>query len=230
MTFSGAPRSDITVAAADGSGASIAVPAPAAGVFYSSPVWGPGASLYVLHTGQESGTVIRQIERVDLTSGRRDIVLREAGEFDVSPDGRFLALMRLGGANPGLVLIDLASGQETMLVPSRGYEVMSVPRFDPTSQIVLFAAASFGVSESMPVGEVKAAHGSPQDLYTVSVQGGPASRLAALSLDEPIGSYSPDGARLAILSAEYLALMPSSGGEVQILVSPGTYGSVDWAP
>lgn len=233
------PISEVVVAASDGSEARTVLATDQAGTFYQAPVWGPTTdTLYALHTGRGANEPVRAIERVDLRTGERTKVLDEAAQFDVSPDGRWLALVQTAGSWPSLIVYDLQSNEPRILVAERSFEVISSPRFDPTSQSILFGGASAG---SIPAGSVgfnigslfvpKAAwaHGPPMDLFTVPIGGGPPSRVAALGADDPVAAWSPEGDKIAVLSLESLGIVRLPAGQHQAIFSPGGSGSIDWA-
>lgn len=233
------PVSEIVVAAADGSEARTVLAADQAGTFFQAPVWGPTAdTLYALHTGRGANEPVRAIERVDLRTGERTKVLDEAAQFDVSPDGRWLALVQTAASWPSLVVYDLQSAVSRIVVPERSFEVISSPRFDPRSQSILFGGASAG---SIPVGSVGFdigslflpqsvwAHGPPMDLFTVPVGGGPPNRVAALGADDPVATWSPEGDKIAVLLLESLGIVRLPAGQHQAILIPGGSGTLDWA-
>lgn len=236
------PVSEVTIASSDGSDARTLLAAEGPGAFYQAPVWAPsGTHLYVVHTAQTAGERIRRIERVDISTGEREIVIDEPGQFDVSPDGRWLALVRASGSSASVVLLDLETGGQRALVPEGRFHLIAAPRFDPSSQTLVFSAAPSGSASLIPIPPVglaagsllkpatARAHGPAQDLYAVSVGGGPLSRIAAVGADDPVAAWSPDGAHLAVLWFESLSAIPVAGGTPTPILTPGGSGSVDWA-
>jgi len=274
------PVASIYVANSDGSGAQKILGSDQGGTFYQAPVWSAdGSNLYVQHTSDAQGTRIRRIERIPAAGGTANPLVEEVGNYDISPDGRWLAIVRLGtGGFPAIALADLQTGDGKTLVESGAYEVISAPRFDPTSKKLLFSAAQAGTpvqmvpfgsgpgsapptpalpdsnsvppaapaaspttplsvglsllsafEKALPVPAVVRAHGPPLDMYTVPITGGEVSRLASLAADEPMGAWSPDGSQIAVVSTEYVGLLPATGGTPRQLLTPGGYGSVDWS-
>jgi Tol biopolymer transport system component len=205
--------------------------------YYQTPVWGPGGThLYAQHFAQGAERVRRTL-RLNLATGQVDTVVEDLGPFDVSADGRWLALARTTAEGPTLSVIDLQGGETRVLVDARQFEVINSPRFDPASQQLLFAAAPLGRLPSMQPAalipfQVLAAsatrHGPPQDLFVVPVSGGPYHRVAELAADDPSAAWSPDGTQLAILSVEALRTTGLAGDSTRLLLEPGSYGSVDW--
>lgn len=228
------PVSEVFVASADGSSPRRILGSDQIGTFYQLPVWSSeGQHLYVVHVGQGQ----RRIARVDLLTGDTQTLADEVGQFDVSPDGRWLALVRSSQTGIGLSLLDLAGGQRRELVPEREFDAISSPRFDPSSRSILFAGA--GTVASVPGAEgglaglfgvpAAHAHGLPQDLFSVQVEGGRPARLVSLQLDDPAAAWSPDGSHLAVLSYEYLATIRVGSGNPTPVLIPGGLGTVDWS-
>jgi Tol biopolymer transport system component len=232
------PISEIYVTDASGNDPQKIVSAQEAATFYQNPAWGPDGSIYILHTATNSNQRIRQIERIDPGTGDTSVVIQEPGQFDVSPDGQWLALAKTTEADMSLLLVNLQSGAQTEIVPARAFQIISAPRFDPTSKTVLFSAAgpASGIGQAEPANPLARlfdvstayAHGLPQALWSVPVAGGAVSSVAKIQLDEPVGAWSPDGSRFMVLSSEALwEVAPGTTSPKQIL-TPGAYGSVDW--
>jgi Tol biopolymer transport system component len=239
------PVSSLVVAAADGSDRRTIVTGDEPGTQLQVPRWSPdGRAIYFLHRRAGLAESIQRLERVDLATGERTIAAQVYGDFDLSADGRWLAIVQAPGGKPSLTLIDLQSGNATpapLLDPGL-FDALAAPRFDPTSQTVLFSGlrwadasqpAGFAQLSSSPIDvlrpAVAQAHGLPMDLYTIPVAGGTPRRLTKLMLDDPVSTWAPDGAQLAVLSAEFLALTPAAEGNLTPILTPGAYGSVDWA-
>src|SRR5205814_9151378 len=120
-----------------------------------------------------------------------------------------------------------------VLVPPRQFEELDAPRFDPTSQRVIFSAAPLGLIPTnlslFRIASLGAAHGAPKDLFSMPVAGGQWTRVATIGADDPVSAWSPDGSRLAVLSGEALRTIGLDGSPERPLIQPGSYGSVDWA-
>jgi Tol biopolymer transport system component len=232
---------EVYMAGADGSGNRKVIAAEQQNTVYQFPVWAPdGRRLYIMHLSQAGTERIRQIEIVDPTTDQRDPVTDASGPYDVSADGRWLAIVRSSGTGNDLTLLDLRSSESRVVLPPGSFDFIGAPRFDPTGQSILFSAPSeqgawrTGTPEialtSWLKPAVALAHGPPQDVYSVPTAGGQARRLLSLNADEPVATWSPDAKNLAVLSYEGLATAPATGGTPRTVLRPGSYGSVDWAP
>ena len=234
------PVSEIRVSTPDGSD-TVTLLSSQAALAFGAPTWAPdGSHLYLTRTGMDEGQRIRRIERLDIGTGTTETVHDEVAPFDVSPDGRWLALAKAGSAGQSLALVDLRSGEQRPVVQEREFDTIAMPRFDPTSSRLLFtAAAQQAQTSAAPAPERLAAqvfglgrayaHGLPQDVYSAPLAGGASVRVAAISADEPAVAPSPDGGHIAIFTVDALSTMPMTGGRVTPLLSPGGIGTVDWA-
>ena len=54
-------------------------------------------------------------------------------------------------------------------------------------------------------------------------------QIAALQADDPALSWSPDGQNLVVLWIDSISVIPVSSGQPNRILTPGSYGSVDWA-
>lgn len=234
------PLSGIYVAAADGSNPRRVIGADRPGIFYHAPAWAPnGSEVYVLHTDFGEAGRAERIARLNVATGEDQTIFPEVGYFDISPDGRWMAVARTAYPGTSLILLNLETREVTDLIPPGGFQEIGQPRFDPTSRTLLFAGAgpsrlggptrqTAGLLVLLGLGTAEA-HGPPQDLYSIPVSGGPARLVLPLAADEPVASWSPDGAHLAVLSFESLAIAPSAGGTLAPILNPGSWGSVDWS-
>jgi len=235
------PVSEIRVAAADGSNTQTVLSSEGA-LAFGTPTWAPdGAHLYLTRTGLDQGQRVRRIERVDIASSASEVIFEDVAPFDVSSDGRWMAVARAGNLGQSILLVDLSSGQQRTIVQEREFDTIAAPRFESSSNRLLFTAAALTAgAPSDPLAERLAlallgagrafAHGLPQDVYAAPITGGAPSKVAAISADEPAVAPSPDGSQLAILTADALATMPVGGGRLTTLLAPGGFGTVDWAP
>lgn len=208
---------------------------------FGTPTWAPdGSHLYLSRTGLDQGQRVRQIERFDIATGASEPVFNDVAPFDVSPDGKWLAVARAGNLGQSILLVDLGSGEQRTIVQERAYDTIAMPRFDPSSTRLLFtAAALISQTPGSPASERFAgalfglgrafAHGLPQDVYATPVAGGSPSRIAAINADEPAVAPSPDGSQIAIFTVDALSTMAVGGGRLTPLLTPGGYGTVDWA-
>jgi Tol biopolymer transport system component len=232
-----ATRSSLFVASADGSGARAVVSAEAPNVFYHWPTWdAAGTHLYALRADADGA----RIERIDIASGERRPVVDRAADFDVSRVGRLIAFVRNAdaGATLNLARRDVGGAPQT-LVSARPFQTIAAPRFTSDGSTVLFSLSRPPEGEASTQAKPQSAyrdgvrlalaHGLPQDIYSVPVEGGPLRLVVRLGADDPVATWSPDGGRVAVLTLSSLGITSPAGSIVPIL-APGGYGSIDWAP
>jgi len=232
------PVSEIYVLSADGERHE-KVLASEGGTLFQSPTWAPdGNQLFVVKTSTGAER-IRRIERIDVGTERSEPVLEEVGPFDVDRDGQWLVLARASTLGMSLIVLNLASREERVVVAERQFEIITAPRFEPRSQAIVFSAGGLTARREAPEPPWAAlwpaltrsvqAHGLPQDLYSVPIAGGSPRRVAQMAADDPALAPSPDGVHIAILSPDALATIPMVGGPAAAVLVPGGFGLVDWA-
>ncbi|MBM2809793.1 MAG: hypothetical protein HW416_552 [Chloroflexi bacterium] len=229
--------SAIIVASSDGSSARPVASSDGTNVFYQWPVWGPdGSHLFALRAEPNSA----RIERISLATAERQTVLDRVADYDVSRDGRIIVFVRNAdaGASLNLARID-GGGEPSVLVSPQPLRVVAAPRFTHDGRSILFSLSRPPAPESsrpdssrlaILIGVPTAhAHGFPQDIYSVPIEGGPMQLMIRLGVDDPVGTWSPDSTRLAGLTPDSLGLA-TPGGTFTPILAPGGLGSVDWAP
>jgi dipeptidyl aminopeptidase/acylaminoacyl peptidase len=78
--------------------------------------------------------------------------------------------------------------------------------------------------------EVASAHSVPSDWYMVSIGGGEPQRLTNLNDVGMSADLSPDGQRVAFISATGLYIMNLDGSDIYMLSNHVYIGTVDWIP
>jgi Tol biopolymer transport system component len=253
VTYTGLPSqnwgSDIAVMNADGSGEEqIVFRRPASGVRVEGMAWSPdGASLYVslMETTIKDGRFLGQmlnLERLDIATGERHVIVPDASYPSVSPNGSLIAFITFSSADdPGGLWVARVDGSDRrLIVPASGkFVVVTHPRFSPDGSTIAFSAATFASSgePARPGGGAPSsalnakpidAHGLPQDIWLVPVTGGEPRRLTNMLEDEPTVAWSPDGTQLAIIATGGLYVIDVNGGEPRKLGQGGTLAQIDW--
>ncbi|HWQ15843.1 MAG TPA: c-type cytochrome [Roseiflexaceae bacterium] len=236
----------LSTSAADGTDARV-VWQPEAGAL-QMPAWAPdGRSIFVTLSGEGEGGSTLGILRVDLASGARTLVVADALDPAVSPDGSQLAYLRLrpDGATLALEVAALDGSGARTLIDGAGFQALYAPRFSPDGRRIVVAAV--GGPESGSAGSPRpsrgglgatlaallepppaAAHGVPWDLWEVRLDGGGLRRLAALGEDLPMAAFSPDGTRIAVVAEGGIYLMGGDGDNLRRIDRAGGMGGVVW--
>jgi Tol biopolymer transport system component len=211
-------------------------------VFYAKPNLDPGGQvLYVNRSAEivQNGTYVGNetgIERIDLRSGQRDIVVRDASDPALSPDGTALVYVHLIDGAPDGVWIAHADGTAARPLVSDRFTFLQSPRFSPSGRVISFCGA--GRSADVPSEPVvrragqrgRLAHlGIPSAVFVVNVDG---TGLAAVTQtgDDQLPTWSPDGTRIAYVTAGAFYIATVATGATETVASRGqyAYGEVVW--
>jgi Tol biopolymer transport system component len=207
--------------------------------FLSEPRWSPdGAAVYLtrrLVRKPNPGEPKQRVERLDVATGARTVILDDASAPSPSPDGASLAVLRDQDNWPVLSVIPAAGGAPRDLIPARRFSGMLSPRFSPDGASI--AVGLINQSSASVDGGLLAdllapqalAHGVPWDVWLVSLDATPqVRRLSSFNQDSPFPAWSPDG-RYILARAEYNTfLIDSRGGQFWQLNDQGGYGNIAW--
>lgn len=173
------------------------------------------------------------------------LVVLDAMQPAVSPDGRSLAYITLNVSQPPTVtrsirVRDLASGAERIVVPDdRFYDVFG-PRWLAAGRLVFAALESSPVAalrqqsvvlsaiDGMLGLDIAHAHAWTGDVWAVNVDGTDLVKLTQRQLQAPIPAPSPDGRQLALLTGEGIFIMPVAGGSLRQISPSGGSGGLVW--
>jgi Tol biopolymer transport system component len=234
--------SDIYVANVDGSEARIAVEHAVRGEQLHTPAWLPDGNLLIYSQRFENRQIVVNIERVDLTTGERTVVVENGFAPAPSPDGRSIAYLR---PEPDLTLslwaADANGQNERRLVPDSGLISFNRPRYSLDGRYLVVGAAGSGelvrarrMPESLSLNAVglsmrraAALNGLPEDIWLIDVQTDEARRLADLDLDQPTAVFSGDGQRIFAFGDKGLYYIIPQGGEER-LADGMFHGQIDW--
>jgi dipeptidyl aminopeptidase/acylaminoacyl peptidase len=227
--------SDLMSVAPDGSDLQVVLAHESDSVFYDSPAPDrAGSFLYfhraakLLNNGSYVGTE-STIERLELTSGRRTVIVREAADPTISNDGKTLAYVRIvGGKADGLWASEATGTNARNLVPGHTFAQVQTPRFAPNDDRIAFSASGHvgPTSGRLP----HFAHlGIPSELYVVRLDG-TGLRSLAKSADDLVPGWSPDGASIAFIATGSLVVTDVASASTRTVTSTLTfpYGDVVW--
>ncbi len=239
---SGVGTSRIVILEADGSQRVAAE--PELGEFLADPVWNTdGDEIFFtrrLIRRPNPDESKQRLERVDLTTGQRTVILDNAYSADLVPDGTALVALRETNEGVALSVVPLGGGAPRDLIPSGQLSIIS-PRVSPDGRLVAFGminsseTAAFAGDPLAWLGESLvpsvAAHGIPYDIYLVPVDGSaPPRRLTNFNQDSPFPAWSPDGKWIMIRAEYNQFLSDAASGATWQLNANGGIGTIDWAP
>jgi hypothetical protein len=216
--------SDLMSVAADGSDLRVVFAHESDNVFYDSPSLDRSGSTLYFHRAEKivrNGAYIRtdsMIERLDLASGQRMIVVRDAADPTISPDGTLLVYVRLvDGRGESLWAVDAAGMNARNLLPGHTFAQVQTPRFGPDDERIAFSAAGHVAPTS--AGLPRFAHlGIPSELFVVRADGS-GLRSIAKTADDVIPGWSPDGASIVFISTGDLLVTQVASGSTRTVAS-----------
>ena len=237
---------DIYVVDADGANLRMVYEHDRRGARIEGLAWMPdGASLLLgyqatlIEDGRFRGQIER-VERLDLATGERRLLVDGAALPSISRDGTRLAFLRQDTRGAGALWVSGPDGSDAVevLQVGLGTAVPFVlgPRLSPDGGAIVFAAptpderapepGSEGGGTGLPLRELLrggAAHGLPMDLWRVDVPVGALHRLTFVGEDDPYPAWTPDGTTIIALATGGLYELRADGSALRRL-GPGAFG------
>lgn len=239
---------ELHVMQADGSGDKTVVPAKEKGERAESPTWTPdGKALYYAHdipmidqSNRYTGDALT-IERVDLSSGDRKTVVKDAVSPAISRSGALVWVnYNVNDSSFKLQVGALdGSGGKTLLT-EKDFQAIYGPQLSPDGKMILFAGSGRTNSKVAVVGSALAAalnplvpgraeaHGLPWDPWIIGVDGSGLKKLASIGSDEMAAAWSTDGQLVAFTNLSATYIMRADGTGLNRLLTRGDPGGLDW--
>ncbi len=178
------------------------------------------------------------INRLEVVTGTVTTVIEDGFWQSLSSDGSKIAYVTLD-PNGGIDELRMANADgsdvQTMLDPAI-HPTTDAPFFSPDMEFLYFSA----VSEAPPAlswldnlmgVQIASAHNVPSDWWRMNIATGEAAQITETFDQGMFGVFSPDGTKIAFISARGLWVMNPDGTDlVQILASSDFYGNLEWIP
>jgi Tol biopolymer transport system component len=239
---------ELHVMQADGSGEKALVPAKDKGERAENPTWAPdGKSIYFAHdvplidqSNRYTGDTL-SVDRVDLASGQRQVVIKDAIFPSVGGQGTLSwVIYNTNDSSFRLMVGGLDGSNGKQLLTDKDFQAVYSPELSPDGKTIVFAGSGRTSSKLATVGTVLAtalnplvpgkaeAHGLPWDPWVLGADGSGLKRLAAIGSDEMALAWSPDGSEIAFTNLSSTYLMRADGGGLTRLLPRGDPGGLDW--
>ncbi len=193
------------------------------------PRWSPdGGSLIFTH---DAGELDVRIVLLELAERELTVLRSDARDADISPDGQSLVFINAPfSGDPHLMTHELSSGEERALDPDRSWQPrpFRIPRYSADGRSVIFAAGQ-NLPEVSTNAIAAARRNGPEDIWSVDLDSGELTQLAAVGEDQPDFALSDDGRHVLILGAFGVYLVATPPTDPPFAIAPGEFhGSIDW--
>jgi Tol biopolymer transport system component len=220
--------SDLYVAARDG-----AKPRPIllhtdAGEYLESPAWLNDQIVYFGHRGidQAAGRAFFRVERLNIESGARAVVLEDAASPALTQEGQFLVYVAIEPETRlQSLLIGNPNGGDVNILASvaEGFLTFESPVFSPDGSRLAFAATDLNLPPES-TGPSSASHPFAKDIWLINRDGSGLRRIGELAESAPSLTWSSDGASIYVLGGSGIVRIDASIGAV-VPLDPGRRGS-----
>lgn len=182
------------------------------------------------------------VQRFNVLTGDRQLVLDDALVYGLSPDGTEIAFSRLDPLTGESLFVEPTAGGEPhlLLEPSQMLQPFNSPRYSPDGATLAFASAEqpplpSGAAYPRGLGgggrmAAPPTDGLPQDVWLIDPAGGEPALLAEIQEDFPSLSWDASGEYLYVLGAYGLYEIDMESGTDTRIGSGSFHGSVAWAP
>lgn len=204
--------------------------------FFWTPQWSPdGASLVYAHqrnkTDAEGRAFQIDVERIELANGQFEILVENAQEPALSPNGRLLVFVDDPAIDQKLSVLDLETGEQTLLLDeSDGLAVFRLPQFSPDGEWIAVLASGDGQTlSSAPDLPAFARSNGVQDIWLIRPDGNGLRRLTNLREDQPDIAWSSDGRHILLRGTFGVYIAEVETRTTQTILVPGEFhGTHDW--
>lgn len=208
---------------------------------YADPALSPdGRVLFATRLAFDGDGLRSDVVRVALDGAAApQLIVADAVQPSVSPDGRRLVYVALDAANAPviaqrLVVRDIAGGAESSLFPAGRFLEIFGPRWLDAERIVFAALEDESVGRApTPLdvlfgASIARAHSRAGHVWVVRADGSDLRRLTAEALESPVVAPAPDGSAVAVLADESVYAIGIDDAAMRRIVDVGGGGGLAW--
>ncbi len=232
---------DLYISNLDGSNAHLLLKHDTVGDYFQAPTWLDDSTLIVGWRGFDGSGSTARIERLNVETGEREVLMRDVAMGTLSPDRRSIVYSTIDPKTnvQRLVIQDLAGKESPRVLVDEddNLTIFFSVVFSPDGSRLAFAALDIktAVSPSMPgpyhsFGLTAAAtHPATQDVWLVNpIDGTGLQRVADLAESLPSASWSGDGSLIYVFGSRFLWSLDPATGAAKMLLKSGDRGSIVW--
>jgi Tol biopolymer transport system component len=251
---------DVYLAAVDGSNPRLLLKHDAQGALVDALVWTPDGTALILGynravfdaSGRYQSSIL-QIQRVNIATGERTVLIPSGSQPSLSWDGKSIVYVLY--PSPDLQASDLAmagidgGNQHEILTTQHGFQAFFAPHLSPDGRQIVFAAVG-GPLPAAPQGlradpgavastaqslgrrwlapPAAFADGTPYQVWVANLDGSDLHTVADLREDLPYPLWTADGRSILFLGASALYLVSATGGDVKRIDKGIPHGQIAW--
>ncbi len=227
--------SDIRVADLTGESRVVVTPR-ATGAFVWTPQWAPdqGSLVYAHQLNQpddEERAFQINVERINLATSEVEILVKNARDPALSPDGNLLVFVDDPALDHKLSVLNLKTGERTQLLAlSDGLAVFRLPQFSPNGEWIAVAASGDGrLVSSRPIPSALNRSNGVQDIWLIRPDGSGLNRLTTVEEDQPDFAWSQNGRHILLRGTFGIYLTEVNTRTTRTIIVPGElHGTHDW--
>jgi Tol biopolymer transport system component len=235
--------SDIWIANRDGSNPRMVFQHEEPNQLVRYPHWFDEKTLFAIIQviDQEDGLTkaVYTLQRINVETGERSVVLQDVLSFDLSPDRSRIVFARLEastGETLQAVDIDGAGNPTEVVAVSQNLQPFNSPNYSSDGKTIAFASAD-QTQASAPGEPMVSARpvavlpdGLPEDIWTVDADGGSPQIVADIKEDIPALAWGGDGEFIYVIGAQALYEVNLDNGAVSRIGEGSFHGQIAWAP